>query len=77
MISRDASSQSQIIWNLTEAAGLGHRETDWKTEVKAMLLLGSEEFVDRMKRDPSIREAIASGQETRRPSKPRLKNVAR
>ena len=34
---------------LEEAAGLGHWETDWKSEVKAMLLLGSEQFVDRMK----------------------------
>ena len=34
---------------LEEAAGLGRWETDWKKEVKAMLLLGSEQFVDRMK----------------------------
>jgi REP-associated tyrosine transposase len=34
---------------LEEAAGLGRLETDWKSEVKAMLLLGPEAFVDRMK----------------------------
>src|SRR5262249_8213582 len=34
---------------LENAAGLGHLETDWKKEVKAVLLLGSEQFVDRMK----------------------------
>jgi len=34
---------------LEEAAAVGLWETDWKTDVKAMLLLGSEKFVDRMK----------------------------
>ena len=34
---------------LEKAAGLGCLETDWKKEVKALLLLGSEQFVDRMK----------------------------
>jgi hypothetical protein len=34
---------------LEEAAAVGLWEADWKTDVKAMLLLGSEKFVDRMK----------------------------
>jgi putative transposase len=34
---------------LEEAAAVGLWETGWKTDVKAMLLLGSEKFVDRMK----------------------------
>src|SRR5260370_11301406 len=35
---------------LEEAAGLGELETDWKEEVSATLLLGSNEFVVRMKK---------------------------
>lgn len=34
---------------LEEAAAAGLWETDWKTDLKAMLLLGSEKFVDRVK----------------------------
>jgi len=34
---------------LEKAAGLGRWDTDWKKEVKAMLLVGSDRFVDRMK----------------------------
>jgi REP-associated tyrosine transposase len=33
---------------LEEAAGLGEWETDWKDKIKAMLLLGSQDFVERM-----------------------------
>jgi hypothetical protein len=33
---------------LEEAAGLGEWETDWKDNVKVMLLLGSQDFVERM-----------------------------
>lgn len=35
---------------LEEAAGLGELETDWKGELSATLLLGSNEFVVRMKK---------------------------
>jgi putative transposase len=35
---------------LEEAAAVGLWETDWKSDVKAMLLLGSGKFVERMKR---------------------------
>src|SRR5258707_6131192 len=35
---------------LEEAAGLGGLETDWKRELRATLLLGSNEFVVRMKK---------------------------
>ncbi len=34
---------------LEEAAAIGQWETDWKTDLKATLLLGSKKFVDRMK----------------------------
>ena len=34
---------------LEEAAAVGQWETDWKTDLKATLLLGPEKFVDRMK----------------------------
>ncbi len=34
---------------LEEAAASGRYETDWKSEVKAGLLLGSQEFLDKMK----------------------------
>jgi putative transposase len=33
---------------LEEAAGLGEWETDWKDKVKAMLLVGSQDFMERM-----------------------------
>jgi putative transposase len=33
---------------LEESAGLGEWETDWKDKVKAMLLVGSQDFVERM-----------------------------
>ena len=33
---------------LEKAAGLGEWETDWKHKVKAMLLVGSQDFVERM-----------------------------
>ena len=41
--------QSAYRGELEEAAALGGNETNWKSEVKGRLLLGSEEFVNRMK----------------------------
>jgi hypothetical protein len=35
---------------LEEAAGLGEWETDWKDDVRAMLLVGSQDFVERVSR---------------------------
>ena len=45
----DRARRTSYRQELENAAGLGHLETDWKKEVKAVLLLGSEQFVDRMK----------------------------
>ena len=39
---------TQYRGELEEAAGLGEWETDWKDNVKAMLLVGSQDFVEHM-----------------------------
>ena len=44
------SSVKRYQRELEEAAGLGELETDWKGELNATLLLGSNEFVVRMKK---------------------------
>jgi putative transposase len=45
----ERARQSTYSRELEEAAGLGRNETDWKSQLKAGLLVGTKEFVDEMK----------------------------